>query len=290
MESMVKVNRRGRRRPYGARDREELIIAILNLHDKGYSQVEIAKKLNLSRGTILRWNKEENFFTPRSPGDAGKLKNKIHHYDENYFSEIRTPNQAYLIGYILGDGTLFNRKKSKRLVLTLAEKDKQLLYDIANELNMSDQVKFRKSKSLNEQNKFSLPVSCTKLCNDLISLGITPNKTGMEKWIDFNDINLQWSFIRGFFDADGHIRVYQRNGFLKVRLGFTGSKYMMDAILKFMKSQNIGLNVNAICSKQGCYDLYFSSVNDVKKIYNYLYRDGDLKLNRKYQIFSSLMI
>jgi hypothetical protein len=290
MESMVKVNLESRRRPYGARDKEELIRAITDFHDKGYSQVEIAKKLNLSRGTILRWNKELNFLTPRLPGDAGKLKNKIHHYDENYFSDIRTPNQAYLVGYILGDGTLIDRKKSKRLVLSLAEVDKQLIFDIAKELNMVNQVKFRKSTTLREQNKFSLPISSTKICNDLINLGITPRKTGNEKWIDFDNSNLQWAFLRGFFDADGHIRVYRRNGFLKVRIGFTGSIFMLESILGYMKSHNIGLKVKAICAKQGCYDLYFSSIGDAKKIYGYLYQNGDLKLNRKFQKFSSLMI
>lgn len=290
MESMVKVNLESRRRPYGARDKEELINAITDYHDKGYSQVEIANKLNLSRGTILRWNKELNFLTSRLPGVAGKMKSKIYHYDENYFSEIRTPNQAYLVGYILGDGTLIDRKKSKRLVLSLAEVDKQLIFDIAKELNMVNQVKFRESKTLREQNKFSLPISSTKICNDLIKLGITPRKTGSERWIDFNNNNLQWAFLRGFFDADGHIRVYRREGFLKVRIGFTGSIFMMESILSFMKSHNIGLKVNAICAKQGCYDLFFSSINDAVKIFGYLYQNGDLKLNRKFQKFSSLMI
>jgi DNA-binding transcriptional regulator WhiA len=101
-------------------------------------------------------------------------------------------------------------KKSKRLVLTLAEEDKQLLYDIAKELNMKEALKFRKRNAPNEQNKYSLIINSTKICNDLIQLGIMPQKTGNEPWIEFNNDELQWSFLRGVFDADGNIRVYKR--------------------------------------------------------------------------------
>ena len=46
------------------------------------------------------------------------------------------------------------------------------------------------------------------MANNLIKLGITPNKDRKRKFINFNDTELQWAFLRGFFDADGHIRVY----------------------------------------------------------------------------------
>ncbi|MBO0600324.1 helix-turn-helix domain-containing protein [Sporosarcina sp. E16_3] len=58
------VNHSGRQRRYGAQDKEELIITITKLHEEGLSQVAIAKKLGLSRGTILRWNQELQFFKP----------------------------------------------------------------------------------------------------------------------------------------------------------------------------------------------------------------------------------
>lgn len=290
MESKEKVNQSIRRRAYGARDKEEIINAIINLHTRGFSQVDIAKMLGISRGTILRWNKELKFINPRSPGEAGKIKSRIYHYDEDYFSEISTPNQAYLLGYILGDGTLVDRKKSKRLVLTLAETDKQLLYDIAKELNMTEVIKFRKRNAQNEQNKFSLTINSTKICDDLIKLGITPKKTGKEKWVNLGNEKLQWAFVRGFFDADGHIRVYERNGWVKTRVGFTGSNDMMISILKFLKSYGIGINVNAIYAKQGCFDVYISSLVDARLMYIFLYESGSIKLNRKYEKFSSLMI
>ncbi|WP_445612690.1 LAGLIDADG family homing endonuclease [Geobacillus sp. YF-1] len=294
---MEGVNRIPRQRGYEARDREEIMKTAKYLHEEGYSQVKIAMMLGISRGTLMRWNKDQGVFQTRAPGEAGKLAVKKYGYNENYFSNIRTPNQAYLVGYILGDGTLYDRKKSKRLVLTVAETDKDLLYSIAREMNIAPEaVKFRKNNTCNEQNKYSLTISCTKICNDLMRLGISPKKTGKEPWIQFNSIELQWSFLRGVFDADGSIRVYRRyyrdreKDYLRVRFGITGSRPLLEGILNFLKANGIAQNVNSLTAKQGCFDLYVSSINDVKKIFHHLYRYGDLKLNRKYEIFSSLMI
>ncbi|MBT2734369.1 LAGLIDADG family homing endonuclease [Bacillus sp. ISL-7] len=290
MGEMGGVSHNVRKRRYGARDKEVLIREIINLHNSGFSQVDIAKKLKLNRGTIKRWNDELSFIESRSPGEAGKLKNKIHRYDENFFAKIINPNQAYLLGYITGDGTIYDRGKSKRLIIALAEEDKQLIYDIAKEFNILGAVKFRKKNKDNEQNKYSLAINSTKMCNDLINLGISPRKTGKEKWTNFYDDNLNWAFLRGFFDADGHIRVYERNGYLKARMGFTGNVEMLKSILLFLKSKGFGKNVNSITHKQGCSDLYLSSVNELRLIFKEMYRYGDIKLARKYEKFTSLMI
>jgi intein/homing endonuclease len=290
MGEMEGVNHNRRQRGYGARDKDEIINSIIKLHIKGYSQVDIAKLLNISRGTIKRWNENLHFIEARKPGEAGKLKNKIYEYNEDYFEIIQTPNQAYIAGYITGDGTIYDRKKSKRLVLSLAEEDKQLLFDIGREMNMETAIKFRNKNAENEQNKYSLTINSTKMCNDLISLGIGPRKTGIEKWMYFEDQTLQWAFLRGFFDADGHIRVYMRNGYQKARMGFTGNPEMLKSILAFLKSNGFAKNVNSILPKQGCSDLYLSSVKEICIIGKELYKYGDIKLNRKYEKFSSLMI
>jgi hypothetical protein len=290
METMEAVNHRNRQRGYGARDKEEIIQAIIKLHGQGVSQVQIAKTLNINRGTIKRWNDELHFIEARTPGDAGKLRNKIYDYNEDYFKHILTPNQAYIVGYITGDGTIANRQKSKRLVFSLAEEDMQLLYDIGEEMNMKDAIRFRKKNMANEQNKYSLTINSTKKCNDLIALGIGPNKTGFEKWIDFNNDILQWAYLRGFFDADGHIRVYKRYGYQKARMGFTGNPDFLYSILMFLKSNGFAAKVNSITPKQGCSDLYLSSIRELKLISTKLYEHGDIKLNRKYIKFTSLMI
>jgi DNA-binding transcriptional regulator WhiA len=289
LKAREEVNHNKRQRRYGAQDKGEMIIQITKLHDEGFSQVDISKQLDISRGTILRWNKEFQFFKPGTPGEAGKLKNKKYHYNENYFKKIRNPNQAYILGFILGDGTISDRGKSKRIIISLAEKDLQILEDISKELNISEAIKFRERNAPNEQNKYSLVINSTQMSDDLISYGVTSNKTGKERFITLDSIDLQWAFLRGLFDADGHIRVYQRYGYVKARMGFTGNDKLLRDILDFFKAHGLAQNVYSITKKQGCSDLYISSIKDLKSIFNLLYQHGDIKLNRKFERFSSLM-
>lgn len=290
LETTKKVNCIKQRCKYKARDKEELIRLIIQLHDEGYSQVDIAKQLGVSRGTIKRWNDELHFFTPRTPGEAGKLKNKIHPYDEHYFQAIRTPNQAYMVGFITGDGTIQDNGKSKRLTITLAEKDHQILDDMAAELNMQHAVKFKISKKVNEQNKYSLTLHSTQICNDLIAMGITPRKTGHEQWVDFQSDALQWAYIRGFFDADGHARVFTYKGYLAERLGFTSGELILRDLLAFFQVHGYATKINKIVKKKGCYELRLGSVREIREITSKMYEHGTLKLNRKFKILSSLMI
>ena len=117
--------------------------------------------------------------------------------------------------------------------------------------------------------------------NDLIKLGITPNKTEKEKFINFNDTDLQLAFLRGFFDADGLIRVSQRNGYQKSLYGIYRNLVLLKDILTFLQSEGFAENVRSITKKKGCYDIYVSSIKDLRAICNLLYQHGDIKLDRR---------
>lgn len=287
MGIMERVNHNRRRRNYGARDKEELINTIKKLYSEGLSQHEISRTINIPRGTISRWMVERKIIG-RDPGEAGKLKSKIYNYGENFFTNIDNANKAYIVGFILGDGYIVDRKKSKRLAIVIAEEDKQVLIDIAKEMNTIEMLKLRKSKLPNEQNKVALIINSTKMCNDLIRIGIKPNKTAKEPWIDFRNEELQWAFIRGVFDADGHIGSHGKSK--STRVSFVNSYELLSNLLKFLKKYSIGENVHTISKKQGCHELRIAAKKDLKTLFAYMYKYGDLKLNRKYEKFSSLMI
>jgi hypothetical protein len=52
----------------------------------------------------------------------------------------------------------------------------------------------------------------------------------------------------------------------------------------------VAKNVNSITQKQGCSDLHLSSMKELKLIFTELYKHGNIKLDRKFIKFSSLMI
>ncbi len=283
----MQVNRKNKKCPFEARDKELLMKEIKHLHDKGLSQVDISKVLKISRGTILRWNKEQNFFSPRQPGEAGKLKSKIYAYDEDIFENTMDPNLAYIVGFIMGDGCIHDRSKSKRLAISIAISDKQILKDMAIYMNMVGLLKIRMASVESEQDKICLTVSCTKICNDLSKYGIVPKKTGKEIFPFWLSTNCKWAFLRGFFDADGHIRKYKRYGYDKVKFTLTGNKPMMVQIINFLKSENILPPKKAIYEKIGCVSFEMSSIKTLQTLYQKMYAEdtGHLRLERKEKVF-----
>lgn len=275
---------------YGVGD-FELNEKILNhlYNELNKSQNDIADIFDVSRGKISRLLHKYNI-EQRTPGEAGKLKSKIYDYDEDYFATVDTYNKAYIVGFINGDGTIIDNSKRKRLNITLAYNDRKILYDIAEEIGVKDLVRLRKSNTYNEQDKVSLTINSTKMCDDVISIGVIPKKTGKENWIKFNNKNLQWAFIRGFFDADGYIRVFERNGYLKSKFTITKSYNILYQLKEFFKDEGIVFGGKGIYQKLGCYSLETQKLTNIKSIYNKLYTYGDLKLERKYEAFNSLMI
>ena len=108
---------------------------------------------------------------------------------------------------------------------------------------------------------------------------------------------MQWHFLRGLFDADGHIRVYQRiykrkttalKTYLKGRFGITGNLALLKGVLQLSEKYGIATNVNSFSKKQGCYDLYVSSLKELRILYDKLYSNSDLKMQRKFKKFASL--
>jgi transposase-like protein len=72
---MEKVDHKKRRRFYGAQDKEEFLKKIIHLYERGYSQNDISRKINIPRGTISRWLMDIGY-KGREPGQAGKVKSK----------------------------------------------------------------------------------------------------------------------------------------------------------------------------------------------------------------------
>ena len=163
------------------------------------SSKELSKKYNCSISTITNlWGKYD-------------LKNKIKHVyslDENYFSKIDTDIKAYFLGFIAADGNI--RKDFLKMRIELNIQD------------YSHLEKFRKSiqgenpivESIRPKNHSCyIDVNCKDFCLALNNLGITPKKSLTLK-IDFSLIpkELRNHFIRGYFDGDGSINKYLREG------------------------------------------------------------------------------
>jgi hypothetical protein len=268
-------------------------------YTQGFSTVDIAKHLGVSRNLI--WEYMEMYdLKRRTPGQAGAMKSRVYFVNERYFQHIDEPDKAYIVGFILGDGTLVDRRKSKRLVLAVADGDGELVECIAERLNCSELVRRRqRPNTLTEQLKTRLAVNSTRMVDDLVALGVPLSpKSGKEPFIEFPTSDLTWAFLRGASDADGCIRVYQRSSVVKGKLygpyrrarwSITIGMPFVHGLKDFLEREGIILSAKCIRPKQGTGLLEVAAQKTIREIARHLYRYGSLWLQRKKDIFDSLV-
>ena len=130
-----------------------------------------------------------------------------------------------------------------------------------------------------------------KMVNDLINLGVTPNKTFTLQYPTINE-TLEKHFLRGYFDGDGCIRVNEdrrdnsKRGDLRIVSG------SLDMLNKINERMNIlfGTNMNKLYGPKDKDFKYigWSGMSDIEKIYLGFYDDATLFLNRKKIIFDEV--
>jgi hypothetical protein len=264
---------------------------------QGQSTVEIARQLGVGRNLI--WEYMEMYgLERRKAGRAGALKSRRHHLDEAYFAQLHhcDDDKAYIAGFILGDGTLIDRGSSKRLQIVLADDDGDLLEQIAIRLGDKTVVKRQiKPRALTERPKALLRIDSVRLVDDLLAIGIPlGRKSGSEPFLTFQTERLTWNFIRGVFDADGCIRVYERSGYVngtlygpyrRAKWSITCGLPFVSGLRDFLIAGGYALSNKCIQPKQGTGLIELSDQSTIRRIGNAMYQYGSLWLQRKKAIF-----
>lgn len=173
---------------------------------KGYSQIKIAKMLGCSNWKVRKYMRMYDI-NVRSDREQA-LKYLV---DEDYFKEIRTQNQAYILGFLYADGFIQKERKhsSRRLGISIQKKDKKLLEDINIELSSTYPIKnYEVTGGYKVGASYvRLIITSPKLCEDVIVKGCLENKTEKLYFPTSEQVpqHLLPSFLRGYFDGDGSI-------------------------------------------------------------------------------------
>lgn len=226
----------------------------------------------------------------------GKSKRFIRH---NFFENPNTELHAYLLGLIMSDGSI----NDKRVTLshTLSYNDKELLnyYKIISpnayiqELNPSTTYKPIRNRNVKTNKTIKLCISSSKLINDLHNLGVKQNKTYLEQHIP-SQIPKKYlkDFIRGYFDGDGCFSgsVVQDKGRKtpRIRMQFqidSKTKTLLLEILEILKQNNIELHLYE-CKRDNMFRIATHSIKECKKLYTFLYEDRHCYLKRKFNKFN----
>ena len=202
--------------------------------------------------------------------------------DENYFEVIDTPNKAYCLGLIYADGSI--HKNGKSFSIFLQARDKQLLDLLNNEFGGNRKLGFVEysKKNKNWQDQYYLTISCQKMNLDLVNNGAVPNKSLILKFPDFLDDELIAHFVRGYMDGDGYISKSED------RCGLISTEDFCIKLSDIIKSK---LNINSsifLCHNNNDKPTRYFQIagrNQVKKFLDWIYRDAEIFMERKYDLY-----
>lgn len=211
---------------------------------------------------------------------------RIFDRNSHYFDEINTPNKAYILGILYADGC--NHINHNAIHLQLQERDKEILEKIKYEIEYEGPLRFNPTHEKNNrfQNSYILCINDEHMSKKLNELGVVNAKSLTLKFPTFLKEDLLSHFIRGYYDGDGCIYYYER--FQKCQTQICGTRDFCEKLSEILTLMNIK---HCIKHPKQCHEnTVVLATNGNKSSYNFLswlYKDADLKMNRKYQSYLS---
>lgn len=250
---------------------------------------EIAKYLNRTTNSV------------RLKANRCGCKKSPYNCDYSFFKVIDTEEKAYWFGFIAADGWVSVNSLTNSGCLGI-----ELQYGDTNHLK-----KFNKSiggnyKITNRErtceidpkyNKVSKE-SCIRIfsidmVHDLMNVGITATKTHDFSFPTWMDDSLYGAFIRGYFDGDGCVRTKIR----KLASGKVVEYPLCDIIsankdfldkLRAILYDKLGV-CSYIYADKNCHRLYIHKNEHTLKFLDYIYKDANIYLDRKYNKYLSIV-
>lgn len=249
--------------------------------NQGLSMGDIAKQFHCSRAYILILLRKyglqiRNKSVARAQAKVNGKNVSSNKINEKFFKD-QTPAMAYVLGFIYSDGNIGNLLNH----FSISQKEPEILYKIKDLMSSEHQIVKKSSQDL-----YTLTIGCKTMVNDLIYLGLTPNKS-LDVKFPILKVEFYSHFVRGYFDGDGSIHLSNDNW----RVNFSSGSY------SFLSGLEEILATYANCSKKQVYvsniskecKLIYSRSEDLTKIFNYIYDHEstakELFLLRKYNLF-----
>lgn len=219
-------------------------------------------------------------------------------YNKDYFSKIDSDDKAYWLGFLYADGSINryytnDKLRSMTLELGLAEKDRNHLEKFRQCIDTNIPI-FDKTNRLNGKIYMSsrIQLNNTKICYDLCDLGCTPSKTYDIKFPTYDIVPKEFmrDFLRGFFDGDGCISISEMAGSPHIFTTITGMKDMLESISDYLVSENV-IRVKPSIYKDKrrsfTYSMHIYGTDTNKEFLDYLYKDSNIYLDRKYEAYKT---
>ncbi len=195
---------------------------------------------------------------------------------------------AYILGFFVADGciTISKERKNNPYTFNITSVDLEHLYLLKKAMNSDHKI----SKKQTNKNGYQIQIRNQILCNDLIKLGIHPRKTYNLGPIKVPEKYFP-DFVRGFFDGDGSVYIYEVNKTPQIKSSFVAatSPFLKDFnthLCKILKISEKSVHKLLLKNRQmPQYSICFY-VDDSEKLAKFMYGNNPtLYLNRKKKSF-----
>lgn len=255
-------------------------------HRDGATQAQLAHEFGVSCSVVRRVMKStdacvctpSNRVVRRTHGIV--RRHAFSHPD--YFAVVDTPEKAYWLGMWYADGNVMTYPKYVfQAALQLRDQSQidQFLEDIGTS---------QKAKTRPDINRVYVSIANKQLVTDLVCQGMWPRKSLTLAPPPLKDTDLVRHFLRGFFDGNGTVGIYdvgprgKRRNF-QPRLGFYSTAAVCEWIGDVIERE-LGFAPPSVIEAVGCFKITYNGRGRCSAIAEWLYRDATRWLPRKREI------
>jgi len=201
----------------------------------------------------------------------------IKDFQDPLIPSLKSDDLYYFLGLVCTDGHIqFIKKggKYKLMVYTSEKEEKEIIIKLINILfNYNAHFRARKTP-LSRRPNYEIYITSKKVCEFLNRLGVpygAKSYTLIVPNILKNVSNDKfWHFLRGIFDGDGSIIITKKVMIFRI---YSGSKKFTEGLQQIMETKGI-YSSNIYKHKDNVWVLVVNKREEIKKLYNYFYRNA----------------
>lgn len=239
---------------------------IVDLYNAGFPSRIVAEKVGISHARVLQLLEKE-----------GVNRRMVEKPIANPKYRTLTPERAYIIGVMCGDGCLFStlvRKKQwvyRQYAVNLAVRDLDFAQEFARCLNavygLTINIGFQKRKDKNPKCS-DIWVASSK--RKAIFQDLAQYRFGVRTWevpqeiLDIEDERIIGAFLRGYFDSEGSVSVGKRGAAI---MASSTNRAGLECVKELLMTLGIGVSEikeDTRADRNKCFYLYITHRNNYR--------------------------
>lgn len=207
-------------------------------------------------------------------------KARKYHFRQDYFECINNQNKAYLLGLLWADGNV--SKDLRKCTISFKKEDEEMINFFRLELGDVSSTRLIYYNNNRHSDAVALDICSKQLCFDLENQGVKPAKSYKNVTPNLPG-SLISHFVRGLFDGDGNINISSKSRYgVKIVNNRSTCSWLLTTTQGILKVGGGVYNTPSVAFR---WEL--GGRLQVSKFANWIYKDANFFLARKYNKFVS---